>query len=388
MDTKIIQRPLISLVFYATIVTQVACSPSDPGNAISELVVVETDEMGVVVQDDNLRGRDGGYSGTHNGRTVWVFGDTVTISANSDGQNWFSNTWSAVEPSYASDGLAPLTLGTDEFGEPVELLPYTDEEIQFNRLHQDAPGCLDPCGARWALWPGPLIDDPVRQRSLLFYQKINAEPGDFNFYGVGSALAEWPYGARHPVRPVINALAEHPTIMFPPGTPQLHSAALVEDNMLYVFACDKTDSVFPCKLARTSMEQAMEPGAWRYAATNGIWVSDSSEAIELFHGADIMSVSFNEFLDRYIAVYSKPLSRKIVIRSALALTGPWSTPTHVANALPSASGNGWVYDALSHPQLSEQNEAAIYVTYTRDLGTAWFAREMRLLRVTLSARGE
>ncbi len=384
MEIRKAWHQINSLALFAGIATQVACSVSDPGSAPSELIVVEVDDAGALAQDNNLRGRDGGYSGTHNGRNVWVFGDTVTINPNSDGQNWFSNSWSSVEATTASNGLPRLTLGTDEFGEPTELLPYTEEEVQFNNLHRDAPGCTEPCGARWALWPGPLVDDPLRQRSLVFYQKISGQPGELNFHSVGSALAEWPYGARHPVRPVIDNMAEHPTVMFPSSGPGWHNAALLEDNVLYAFGCERNDTVFPCKLARVPIEQAMEPGAWRYAAGTGNWVDDPSQAVELFHGADIMSVSFNEFLDRYIAVYSKPLSRKIVIRSAPTLTGPWSVPTHVANAQPSANTNGWVYDGLHHPHLRALDEPVMYVTYTRDPGTEWFAREMRLLKVTLA----
>ena len=388
MKTQMIIRYFCQIVFYAGIATQISCSPTDPGNAKSELTIVEATDFGVINQDDNLRGRDGGYSGAHNGRITWVFGDTVTINPNADGQTWFSNSWSAIEPTNVSQGLPQLNLGKDSNDETIELLPFTEAENQFNTLHRDAPGCTEPCGARWALWPGPIVDDPARQRSLVFYQKIKGLPGEFNLNTVGTALAEWPYEADRPVRPVIDETAEHPTVLFPPDSPQLHNAALVEDDVLYAFACERDETVYPCRLSRAPLDQALNPDAWRHATGSGEWSENSSLAVALFHGADIMSVSFNDHLDRYIAVYSKPLSREIVIRSAPTLTGPWTVPTHVANALPSANTNGWVYDGLSHPLLSTPGDPFIYVTYTRDPGTAWFAREMRLLRVTLAPKLE
>jgi len=61
-------------------------------------------------------------------------------------------------------------------------------------------------------------------------------------------------------------------------------------------------------------------------------------------------------------------------------------PTHVLTAIASASTNGWVYDGLHHPQYDEQNGKTIYLTYTRDPGTDLFAREMRLVRVSLELR--
>jgi len=361
------------------------CSSYDPGNAPIEVVVESVEDLGVIDQDTNLRGRDGGYSGVHHNQSVFVFGDSVTQSSNTDGQNWFSNTWSAINDTDASDGLDTLMLGADTAGETIELLPFTKAEKDYNDRHVDGPNCIEPCGARWALWPGPLVSDPERNRSLLFYQKINARPGDLNFFGVGKSIAVWNYGDPHPIRPLINVSADDPTMMFFPGTPQPGTAALVDGELVYAFACTRESVDFECILARAQLAQATDPVAWQYARSSEDWKSDAGQAVVLFLGADIMSVSFNRYLNRYIAIYSAPLSKEIHLRSAPQLTGPWSSPILLTNALSSANTNGWVYDGMSHAQFDEQDGKIIYLTYTRDPGTnGWFGREVRLVRVQLA----
>ena len=361
-----------------------ACEGNDPGNSAIEVTVTAVEDLGVVDQGENIRGRDGGYSGVHNDRSVWVFGDSVTETANADGQNWFSSSWATSVDIDASDGIGPLELGMHSAsGEPVELLTYTNEEQQFNDLHKDGPECVDPCGARWALWPGPIVADPVRNRSLLFYQKISAQVGELNFFGVGRSIAVWPNDAMRPTRPVIDETATHPTLMPFPTNLQPGNAALIENDYLYAFGCDRDRNDVVCSLGRVSLEHALEVDQWEYATGTNRWSKDASQGTELFFGADIMSVTFNAHLGRYIAVYSEPTSRDIKLRSASSIDGPWSAPTHLVTAMASANTNGWVYDGLTHPQFNEQDGHIIYLTYTRDPGTEWFAREMRLVRVSL-----
>lgn len=217
----------------------------------------------------------------------------------------------------------------------------------------------------------------------MFYQKISAQAGELNFFGVGRSLAVWPNDAERPSRPVINERAAYPTLMPFPSNFQPGNAALVENNYLYAFGCDRKRTDVVCRLARVMLEQALDVEQWEYATGIDNWGKDSSQATAMFFGADIMSVTFNSYLGRYIAVYSEPTSQVIKLRSARSLTGPWTAPSHVLTAMASANTNGWVYDGLTHPQYNDQDGKTIYLTYTRDPGTEWFAREMRLVRVAL-----
>ncbi len=57
-----------------------------------------------------------------------------------------------------------------------------------------------PCGARYVVWPGNMLFDEANNRVLVFYNLIYAEPGDFNFEGIGSSIAVWNDPDERPVR--------------------------------------------------------------------------------------------------------------------------------------------------------------------------------------------
>ena len=61
--------------------------------------------------------------------------------------------------------------------------------------------------ARWALWPGAPVFDTAGNRALIPYGLIYAEPGSFNFHGVGSSLAVWDDFTALPTRPVLSPSA-------------------------------------------------------------------------------------------------------------------------------------------------------------------------------------
>jgi hypothetical protein len=376
-------RTLLRTLIGGSALLLAACGQSDPGNAPNDVLVAATTELGVVTQGVDLLGRDGGYSGEHNGRTVWVFGDTQARTDTGD-VRWLSN--SAATSPVVGDANGPEQIDSlrDSAGQPAPLLAYTEPEQQYINAHS-GPDCESPCGARWALWPGALVRDEARGRSLLFYQRVHAAPGEFNFYGVGRSLAVWPDGATTPQRVQAEASEQFPTLLWPADESGPGAAAMVEDGYIYAFACFRDDIDWPCQLARSRLNEATDRSAWRFADTNGQWGSNRQGTDTLFLGNDIMSLAFNTYLGRYIVVYSQPLSRTIVMRSAPALTGPWSKEFVVAAALPSTNGNGAVYDAIMHPQYSDNNGQSVLVTYTRQPASG--PRELRALRVELERTG-
>lgn len=365
-----------------------ACSPSDVGREPAELKVVSVEALGAVQQNAELQGRDGGYTANRQGQTVWVFGDSVFTVPNADGDTFISNTWSLTDDVIANDGIDLTTVGRDEAGRPVELIPYTEEERQFNRLHA-GEDCIElPCQQRVALWPAAVIDDPDRSRNLVFYNKIVASPGAFNFQGSGQSIAIWPYDTARPYRPVVNEQSENPTILFPRDKRAWGNAAMVIDDTIYAFACTRDYTVKPCRLARVPVANALELESWQYY--NGKpgaagWGSSDDDAKALFNGNDILSIHYNQHFNRYVALYSRPISAKVELRTAKAITGPWSVPVVVTTLDPGLSANGWIYDALVHEEYSEENGAVLYFTYS--VGTGFFRSELRLVRVRLELAG-
>jgi hypothetical protein len=346
--------------------------------------VVSATEVSILETTPDIEGRDGGASALVWGRSVWVYGDTVLTVQDERDQNWHHNSVSWTMDLDASDGIGGFVEPLDSVGAPAHLIPPSPDEQAFNDLHAGEDCAEEPCGARWAVWPGAPIWDAERERALVFYGLIYAEPGDFNFEGVGSSIAIWTDPEGLPERPVIDPTSEHPDLLWLAGEPGWGAAAAIVDDWLYAFACDGDDGPgHACRLGRVELDELLERDAWRYLAAGGAggadWSADMDEAEVLFEGAPILSIAWNDFLGAWLAVYSEPFSSKIRGRTAPELTGPWSRESTLYDA-----GEDTPYDALAHPEYEEGAGRVQYLSYSRPT-TGWFGTEFPLVRVELAS---
>jgi Domain of unknown function (DUF4185) len=337
--------------------------------------------LGIVPQSATIQGRDGGQSALAFGRSVWTFGDTVLNIPDAEGVNWHQNSWSYTDDLVAGDDISGLTEPTDSAGAPTYFIAPTADEAAYNTAHYGSSCAETPCGARWAAWPGAPLWDATQGRAIVFYGLVHAAPGDFNFYGVGEGLAVWSDFDTSPQRPVVSPGAEHPTLLFGQGDPPWGDGALIEGDQLYAFACETDTGGMspPCSLARVPSAQALDRQAWTFWDGSD-WSASMSERATLFSGASTITVEFNAYLGAYTAVYAETMSNTVVIRTAPALTGPWSDPEILFTA-DKPAGNA--YDAASHPEYEEQNGKVLYFTFSRSNGQGWFGAEFALVRVTL-----
>ena len=162
-------------------------------------------ELGTIRQSTKIQGRDGGQSGRVWGHSIFTFGDTVMNVQDEEGTNWHNNSYAVSDAR-----MAQLDLGFSErldlAGAPRYFIAPTADEDAFNIAHRGSPCSAAPCGARWAVWPGAPVWDADSSRALIFYQLIYAEPGDFNFHGVGASVAVWSDFAADPTRPQLVVL--------------------------------------------------------------------------------------------------------------------------------------------------------------------------------------
>jgi hypothetical protein len=333
-------------------------------------------ELGIVPQASTIQGRDGGQSGLVWGRSVWTFGDTVLNQNDAAGSNWHHNSFSITDDLVGRDGLSGFTERTDAAGAPDYLLAPSPDEASFNDAHRGDPCMTTPCGARWAVWPGRPVWDADRSRAILFYGLIYADPG--GFHGLGQSVALWNDLAQAPERPILST-GVHPTLLFQQNEPAWGTAALIDAGMLHVFACDTDGNGFspPCYLAQVAPEQVTDRSAWRFWSGES-WSTSMSDKRELFSGAPTISVAFNDHLKQFAAIYCEPLSNHVVIRTAPALTGPWSEAKLLFDANKDPEG---AYDSNWHGELDDG--ADLYVTFSRSNHQGLFGSELALVRVTL-----
>jgi hypothetical protein len=382
------KRPLPALLLVPLVVF-IAGSPSCSSNSgpSPNLTVVKATDLGAIPKNPDILGRDGAYSTLFQGYSVWLYGDTFLAKPNAENRTLISDSWSYTTDLNAQNGIAGFEERLDPAGAPAMILTETPAEQTFNQAHNGNPCQQQPCGVRWALWPSSIVTDPASNHALVFYMVVYAQPGSFNFQGMGESVALWQDFQQQPQRPTFSPslVPNHPDLMFNENEPAFGTAAFVSNGMLYVFGCGMPSNGTNkgCRLAKVDPASVQNRNAWRFYAGNGNWSSQDTDAVSLFTGGNIMSVSWNGYLGSYVAVYSPTFSQNVMLRTSLAPEGPWSAEIVAFVAMQPVSGN--VYDAHAHPEYEAGGGQTMYVTYSRATGT--FTSEVRLVRVELEAAG-
>jgi hypothetical protein len=342
----------------------------------NDLAVVDVTDLGPLETTPAVKARDGGYSAAFQGRSVWLYGDSILSLAGEDGTSWRDNSWSFTADLDPSDGLSGFEEPTDALGAPVEFFPETADEAAYNDAHRDTgAGCADePCGAREVLWPKAMVTSEDDASALIFYVKIHGEPGDWNFFDRGTGIATWSAFDAPIERPVVRD-GDEPTLLWDAGGIAPGTAALVESGTIYAYSCEEAAVGRPCRLGRVAFADALDPAAWSYFDGRD-WSADPDAAASLFDGAPQLSVAWNAALGRYLAVYDD--LGTVRIRTASAPEGPWSRAIAAFDTEEPADG-GWTYCGIAHPEYDDG--ASILVSYYR--GTGDWTGEIRVVRVTL-----
>ena len=362
--------------------TLLSCS-STTLTSTGGVTIASVTDLGTIPQDPHILGRDGAYSALFQSKSVWIYGDTFLSQPNVQGYTLIGDSWSYAGDLSAASGITGFQQPLDSAGAPAMLLPLTAAEQTYNQQHNGNNCQVQPCGARWALWPASIITNPATGQALIFYGVVNARPGNFNFQGYGSSVATWTSLTANPVRPVLASPIDpnHPDLIWGQNDPGFGSATLMTAGMLYVYGCGTPASGTDkgCRLARVKPSQAQTAPAWSYYAGNGAWSGSVGNAVSVFTAADILSVAWNNLLHLYVAVYSVPFSNDVLIRTAPQPQGPWSNPSFLFTAMAPASGN--VYDAHAHPEYDLNGGETFFITYSRSTGA--FTSEVRLDKVVV-----
>lgn len=300
----------------------------------------------------------GGHSVAVGDRAVWAF----RLATGANGL-YGATTAAVVTADFdARDGLYPFTAyraGEDDDGTADDLLPFVGAEASYRHEYDGECEFVTDC-PRVSLWPGPMVHDRDRERVLIFYRKVIQFPDNAENQHIGSSLAVWRDDlAGRPVRPEVAEGSAEPTLLFGADDPVLAAAALVEDEHVYAFAC--TGKRGACTLQRAPLALALRREAWRFYG-DGEWTTEPRRAEKLFAGAGAMSVHWSDHADAYVAVYADREEPAVVLRTAPALTGPWSDAAELYRPR-DPQHEPRIRDALLHPELARDGGAVDYLTF-------------------------
>ena len=341
-------------------------------DAADKPITVTIKEIGTVPRPAGHAGRDVGFSGVLQGRSVWVFGDTFLPGKGKDGLGWRSSSWSWTTDFASEDGIGQFEHALDSDGRALQLLPHTDAEHAYNLAHEGHDDCAaeSGCGSRRTPWPQALVTDASGERGILFFSNMQTGPnGMWDFKSVSGSVAQW----NDPDRPATRT--EPP--LFSDEEPDWGAAAVRVDDDIFVYACEFDGKQKPCLLARVPFEEAIIRDSYRFWAGDGRWSTDWREAATLFNGGSLFSVHFNDYLQKYVAYSSVGLAGAFTLHTADRPEGPWSGPITIGKG--KAPAENWNYALIAHPEFSREGGRVEILRYTHPSG--FLTQDTRLIEV-------
>jgi len=349
---------LVSALAAVAVVTALVVWVSGPSTR--PLRVSSVSDQGALVQPAGWL-RDGGESALVGGRILWAFGDTLFPSSAVDGTHLRSNSWAWSDRSHPE----ALDDVVEPDGTPVQLIPFDELEAAYNRLS----GRSDD---RVAVWPASVLaqDDGS---ALVFFREVLVAPGRLHFRVLGAGIAT--------IRPGARIARRDGNLLFQSPDPAFSTGAVRAGGFVYLYGCHRTRGQgFGCDVARVAAADVHDPAAYEFW-DGAAWSPEIRRAAVALEGpSGGASVSWNPWLGSYLAVYSEPLSNRVLMRTAPHPEGPWSAPVVAFTGEPPI-GSTADYAAFDHPELSADAGRSITISYFHPLGP--FRGEIRLVRVTL-----
>ncbi len=357
--------------FMFVLIVGVASAGQDPDLPAIPRVVSVT-QLGTVQQNQVIYGRDGTFSALVDGKSVWTFGDTPMSVPGVLGNSWDDNSLSWTTDLDASKGINLNHDLLDSTGAPAEFLPYLPWEREYNYQHDKNHCTAKPCGAEFAMWDGPVIDDPARNRTLFYYYELyRGVPGMQGWDTVGGGIAVYTPG-QGINRPIENPGSKTPTLMWGPKDEEFNSGAIVVDDTLYSYGCVGGFLVDNCQVARVLLADALDITKWTYYAGNDNWSTNPADAVTIFQGgAAANQVFYNAYLGVYMNIYNPALNNDMYFIVSRTPWGPWSKPTLLFKGETPYKGSV-NYTGQVHTEFAQGNGQTEYVTYAHPNG---FLRE-------------
>ena len=307
--------------------------------------VATVPELGALGHPSVVTARDGGASVAVRGKTLWLFSDTLMTVTGADGFSYRSST-----AAWGDGASLTLTEPLDAAGAPFQLLPYTDDELAYNRT--GGPN------ERFALWPGSAIASGGG--ALVFFSTLKVHPGALNYEGLGAGAA-W-------LLPLETMATRLPALLFAPPVPSFSVGAVVADGFVHLYACDTAPGQFDsdCRVARAAVDDLTTSAAWT-VWDGAAWNADLTTGQPVLHGAPgDLSVSWNDHLGAYLCVHSAIFSDEVVFHTAPRPEGPWTSAQQLfVGAHQDGTSN---YAAKEHPELATDGGRGLVVTYAHPLG--------------------
>ncbi len=346
-----------------------ADKPEKPKTGIPPIPpVLSVTPLGTVQQNPDILGRDGTFSALINGNSVWTFGDTPLTVPGVLGNYWDDNSMSWTTNLDASSGIDLNYDLLDSTGAPAEYLPYLTWESTYNYNHDKNHCTQKPCGAEYAMWDGPVINDTARNRVLYYYYELyRGAPGMTGWDTIGTGIAVQTNGGAI-TRPIESPGSQYPTLMWQGTAEPFNSGALVVGDTLYSYGCTAGFLVDNCQIAKVPLANALNIKDWTYYAGNNVWSTNPAKAVTIFQGGDAANqVFYSPYLGMYMNIFNPALVNDMYYMVSYTPWGPWSAATLLFKGETPYQGTT-NYTGQAHVEFAQGNGQTQYVTYANPTG--------------------
>ncbi len=320
-------------------------------------------------------GQDGAYSiPLGSSKALWFFGDTL-IGTRTIGESlwyWFgepvgpgdmsgkkgidkmiNNTALILKDASGKNGLNNFDyiLGAD--GKLKPLVPLDNDE---------SPDEI----RNWCLHGIKL-----KNKIYLYFIKVKMIEGavlPVNFEVLGSGLAvgserDWEFSKIY---------FNNSQMLWKADEPKFASAVYFDekDEWIYLYGVvPSSDNIQQCYAARVRPGNIEDASSYEYlSSSKPEWSVDIKQAVPVFTNVpNELSVSYNKYLEKYLAVHSFDLTGKIVARTSEHPWGPWSGPHELFHVKAKREKElpypVLIYAGKEHPELAGENGKIIFVTY-------------------------
>ena len=306
------------------------------------------------------QGGDAAYSiPLPDGRDVWIFGDTLYGTER-------SVTGHDPRQVHNSLGISTCAHGKWKLNYVIKRAADGSAASYFSPS--------DPQHWYWAL-DGFYANGDLWVTLLCIRHAAQAQPWAMDFETCGSDLAQISHLDRDPqqwqvtIRPLVaDGVHAYPS-----------ASAVVHDGYAYIFALYEQGGR-PLVATRIPLTKLTEPAVnLEYLAKDGTWLKgfEPARAKEVMvHGSTELSIRYHPALHQWTAIMFDPglFSDKVLLRSAPALTGPWSDGDVIyrvpeMQAGPQRDKNVFCYAGKEHPELERgaRDLTFTYVCNTMDI---------------------
>ncbi len=296
-------------------------TPCSPPTIASAQVAVDGQFNSLFANDaGNWLGADGAYSvPLPDGRSVWLFGDTILGKRNPDGSRQptaFINNSFLVQQ---GDKLTLLHGGSD--------------------VHPSAE--ITPTNpATWYWTAGGLVEgDKLRVFLIQLQRAGNGTPG-FDFTSVGSAIASFALPDL-----TLDSVAPMPFS----STVQYGDSFIEDSDYTYIYGLEDLQAKKYGHVARVRRGQVL--GSWQFYTGAG-WSNDPHASARI--SSDVSNLSVFKQGNGYVLIGMETgfgFGKNIIAYSSCSPLGPWLNRT-VLYTVPEATDSVITYLAIAHPEFS------------------------------------